>query len=82
MNRHLRDFHLTRLSGQKEIDVVGLTVGRLHVHTREVFPTAKIGEPIVTNSYQIESQILTLVLHMKLAVAALFGLQIISLENI
>jgi len=50
--------------------------------TREIFPTAQIGEPIVMNSYQIESQVLTLVLHMKLAVAALFGLQIMSLENI
>ncbi len=68
VNRRLGDCHCAWLPGQEKIDVVSLSVGPLHVHTSKVFSAAKIGESIVMHSVQIESQVLTLVLHMKLRV--------------
>ena len=42
VNRRLGHLHFAGRPGQEEIDVVGLAVGSLHVHAREVFPGAEI----------------------------------------
>src|SRR4029077_18174757 len=76
VNRRLGDCHCAWLPSQEKVNVVGLSLRPFHVHTSEVFPAAKIGESIVMHSDQIESQILILVFHMKLAVTALFGFRI------
>src|SRR5262245_24832903 len=36
------DFHFARLPSQKEIDVVGFSVGSLHIHAGEIFSAAKV----------------------------------------
>ena len=73
VNRRLCDIHLTRLSGQEEIDVVSLSIRRFHVHTSEVFAGTEIGQPIVVYSYQVESEVLPLVLNVKLRVTVFFA---------
>src|SRR4030095_287395 len=76
VHRRLSDFHFTGLSGQKEIDVVSLTVRSFHVHAREVLPVAEILQPIIVHFYQVERQILSFICHMKFPIAALFALSI------
>src|SRR5437867_2826833 len=73
VNGRLGDFHFARLAGQKEIDVVSLSVRGLHIHAGEVFAATEIGQTVVMHFNQVESKILTLVFDMKFAVAALFG---------
>src|SRR4029453_13472590 len=76
MNRRLCDVHFPRLSGQKEINVVGLPVCTFPIAAGEVFPPAEILQPIVVDFYQVEGQILTFVFDVELAVTALFAFSV------
>src|SRR5207244_2420718 len=67
------DFHVARLSSEKEINVVSLAVGGFHIHAGEVFSAAEIGEPVVVHPYQVEREIVALMAHVKLSVAGLFS---------
>src|SRR5215471_3398152 len=76
VHRCLSDFHFTRLTRQKEINVVSLSVCCFHVHTSEIFTPAEVLQAIVVHLYQIERQVLTFMLCMKLAVTAFFAFRI------
>src|SRR4029077_6548427 len=73
VNRRLGNFHLARLAGQKEINIVGLAVGSFHVHTGEVFAAAEILQSIIMYFCQIERQILTFVCVVKFSVGTFFA---------
>src|SRR5437764_1295368 len=73
MDRSICYFHAAGLPRQKKVNVVGFTVRCLHIYTREIFPVAKVLQAIIVYPYQVESEILSLMFDMKLAVAALFG---------
>src|SRR5207237_6946917 len=47
--------------------------GRFHIDAREVFSAAEVGEPVVVHPYQVEREILALMVHVKLSVAGIFG---------
>src|SRR5262245_10487267 len=36
------EFHFARLPRQKEIDVVGFSIGSFHIHAGEIFPAAEV----------------------------------------
>src|SRR4029077_15644144 len=73
VNGRLGNFHLARLAGEKEINIVGLAVGSFHVHAGEVFAAAEILQSIVVYFCQIERQILTFVCDVKFSVGTLFA---------
>src|ERR1700731_1035445 len=69
VNSGVCDFHVARLSSQKEIDVISLAVGRFHIDAGEVLSAAQVGEPVVVHPYQVEGEIVALMVHVKLSVA-------------
>ena len=71
MDGRFCNFHFAGLSGQKEIDVVDFAVRSAHIYAGEVFAAAEIGESIVVHSYEVEGEILALILDVKFPVAAL-----------
>ena len=73
MDRSICYFHAAGLPRQKKVNVVGFTVRCLHVHAREIFPVTKVLQAIIVYPYQVESEILSFMFDMKLAVAAFFG---------
>src|SRR5438093_4792563 len=73
VNGRLGNFHLPRLPGKEEIDIVGLAVGSFHVHAGEVFAAAEILQSIIMYFCQIERQILTFVCDVKFSVGTLFA---------
>jgi len=76
VNRRLGHFHFARLSGQKEINVVSLSIRRIHVHTGKVFASAEILQPIIVHLGEFESKILALMLDVEFAIRALLTLRI------
>ncbi len=73
MHGRVSDAHLARLPGQKEINIVGLSVGSFHVHAREVFAAAEILQSIIVYFCKIERKILTFVCDVKFSVRTLFA---------
>src|SRR5213080_901180 len=55
VNSRLADFHFAWLSGQKEINVVGLSIRPLHIHASEVFPATEVLQAIIVYFYQVQS---------------------------
>src|SRR5262249_8619453 len=45
------DLHFARLPSQKEIDVVSLSIGSLHIYAGEIFSVAKVLQPIIMDLY-------------------------------
>src|SRR5437773_5052082 len=73
VNGRLGDFHLARLAGQKEINIVGLAVGSFHVHAGEVFAAAEVLQSIIVYFCQIERQILPFMCDVKFSVGTPFA---------
>src|SRR5262249_53310180 len=65
--------HFTRLTGQEKINVVSLPIRRFHVHAREIFPATEVLQAIVVHLYQVQSEILSLMFNVKLAIGGVFG---------
>ena len=68
--------NLDGLSIQKEVDVVCFPIGRFHIYAGKVLASAEILQAIIVHFYQVECQILALVIDMKLPVGALFAFRI------
>ncbi len=68
VNRRLGDFHFARFSGQKEINVVSLSVRPFHVHAGKIFAATEILQAIIVYFYQVESEILTFIFGMEFSV--------------
>src|SRR6266480_760441 len=73
VNGRLGNFHLARLAGQKEINIVGLAVGSFHVHAGEVFAAAEVLQSIIVYFCQIERQILPFMCDVKFSVGTPFA---------
>jgi len=68
--------HQFRLSGQKEVDVVGFAIRSFHIYTGEVLAPTEILQAIIVYFYQVEREILALVRGVKFPIRALFAFRV------
>ena len=68
VNGRFRNGQLPGLYHHKEINVVDFAVRAFHVDTRKIFIAAKIREPVIVDSDQVQRQIFTLIWHVELLV--------------